>query len=43
MNASEVAKTWIRPPLIPAFRAYIRYAPVALGKPFVWNLLFHLF
>jgi FkbM family methyltransferase len=43
MNASELAKKWIRPPLIPAFRAYVRYAPVALGKPFVWNALSHLF
>jgi FkbM family methyltransferase len=38
-----VAKTWIRPLLIPAFRVYIRYAPVALGKHFVWNALSHLF
>ncbi len=43
MNGSEVAKTWIRPLLIPAFRVYIRYAPVALGKHFVWNALSHLF
>ena len=43
MNLSEVAKTWIRPPLIPVFRAYIRYAPVALGKSFVWYALSRLF
>jgi FkbM family methyltransferase len=43
MKASTVAKTWIRPPLIPVFRAYIRYAPIAVGKPFVWNALGDLF
>ena len=32
-------KNYLRPPLIPVFRGYIRYFPVTAGKMTVWNAI----
>jgi FkbM family methyltransferase len=39
MSATAIGKKWVRPLLVPAFRFYIRYVPVALGKPTLWNVV----